>query len=396
MLLNRERALATMERHGLDALVAATPHNVYYLSDYGPSHSFTLGEYGVSAAILPRDEGVPATLLAGEVDVPYLLKRPTWMPEVRMIGSFGARVPPGTELSGGERETVRMWEALAGKAHGGNRQELLARVLGELGLRRARIGFDDVRAMLAVQAAGLAEAACVDAVNVFREIRMVKTPDEVELIRRSTRINEAALLGAVSLLQEGISLREVRRHWFAAMAAQDAIGIDFTSGGLDRPWASYPDSYRLKRGDHVILDLAGTYERYWSDIGRTGSVGPPTARVAELQAALGECHRQIVPLLRPGASASALTAQTAELLRGPMPNGLVPAMHSIGVEVYDNPQLSGELERDDFLLEPGVVVNYETFYLEFGWGVIQLDDTYLIGDGEPQRLSTLPPGVLWS
>ena len=34
MLLNRERANRIMDAHGLDALVAAFPENIYYLSDY--------------------------------------------------------------------------------------------------------------------------------------------------------------------------------------------------------------------------------------------------------------------------------------------------------------------------------------------------------------------------
>ena len=58
MLLNRERARATMDKRGLDALVAVTPGNVYYLSDYGTEHSFHFAPWGLSCAILPRDETI--------------------------------------------------------------------------------------------------------------------------------------------------------------------------------------------------------------------------------------------------------------------------------------------------------------------------------------------------
>ena len=40
MLLNRERALATMEKYDLEALVATSAENVYYLSDYFTEHLY--------------------------------------------------------------------------------------------------------------------------------------------------------------------------------------------------------------------------------------------------------------------------------------------------------------------------------------------------------------------
>src|SRR5262245_18385701 len=70
MLLNRDRARATMERYGLDALVAVTPENVYYLSDYGTEHSFHFAPWGLSSAILPLSESTPPTLAVHEWSCP--------------------------------------------------------------------------------------------------------------------------------------------------------------------------------------------------------------------------------------------------------------------------------------------------------------------------------------
>jgi len=70
MLLNRDRALAVMDEHGLDALVATTPENVHYLSDYGTQHSYNFAPWGISAAVLPRDEDIPPTLMVHEFEVP--------------------------------------------------------------------------------------------------------------------------------------------------------------------------------------------------------------------------------------------------------------------------------------------------------------------------------------
>jgi hypothetical protein len=58
MLLNRERACEIMDREGLDALVAVTANNVYYLSDF--ETDFLYDVPWVACAILPRDPCRPA------------------------------------------------------------------------------------------------------------------------------------------------------------------------------------------------------------------------------------------------------------------------------------------------------------------------------------------------
>ncbi len=396
MLLNRERALEVMDKHDLDALVACTPENVYYLSDYGVSHSFIFALYGVSAAVFPRDESVPATLFVGEVDVPYLEEHPTWMPEVRMIESFGSYVPPGVDLTERERRVSELWSAMRAKGSlSPNRQEVMAGVLRELGLADARLGFDDVRAMLELQSAGIAESTGADAFNIFREIRLVKTPREIELLREAARINEECLQETAQLLTEGTVIGDLARRWKSSMALRAAAGIEFYAGGFDRPWIFGSGSYRLRDGDHVLLDGSGTYEHYWCDMGRTGCVGAPSGRVEELYGVLADCYEQCVPLLQPGSSTVTIKKAASEAVRSHMTDGFTPLLHPLGIELYDNPQPLGEIEREEFVLEAGMVVNLETaLYVEFPWGVLQLEDTFLVREDGPESLVSLPRDLI--
>ena len=65
MLLNRERAMELMERDGLDALIAVTPNNVLYLSDFDTDFLYDVP--WVACAILPRDPDIPPCLVATEI-----------------------------------------------------------------------------------------------------------------------------------------------------------------------------------------------------------------------------------------------------------------------------------------------------------------------------------------
>jgi Xaa-Pro aminopeptidase len=390
MLLNRERALATMEEHDLDALVATSAENVYYLSDYGTEHSFHFAPGGFAGAVLPRDPGKPATLIVQEWELPHLTERPTWMPETRVLTGFDVYAPEGVELGPTEQQLLALIRE--GRTRGaGNRQRLLARVLGELGLSRARIAFDEPATVLELRSRDLPDVQHAGDANTFREIRGVKTPEEVRLLRHAARAVETALLGVVNLLDVGVTPRELMRYYRAAMAEQGGYGSHMTGGGGSHPWLSHPNmSYRYKAGDVVYLDPAGHYRRYWGDVGRAAIVGSSTGKLEERYGRLQECHRTVVPMLRAGVRSSDILAEARRSVEAHVEGGFVPLVHSIGLEHYDHPQSLGTFLSESFDLEAGMVVNFETLYFELGWGLIQLEDTYLVSGGAPERFQTIP------
>ena len=83
MLFNRERALQKMDQYGLDALVAATPRNVYYASGFWTRISEWGFQENHAAVIVPRDPAKPAILVVPEFAISGLLETPTWIPQVR-------------------------------------------------------------------------------------------------------------------------------------------------------------------------------------------------------------------------------------------------------------------------------------------------------------------------
>jgi Xaa-Pro aminopeptidase len=391
MLLNRERAVATMDELGIDALVATTPENVYYLSDYGNQHCFHFAAQGMSAAILPLDESIPPTLLVQAWELPYVSERPSWMPELRVQTTISPYVPDDAELAPHETRIRDLWRDGA-KRGLPNRQRLLGRTLAELGLDRARLAFDDPWVMLELQEHEVADATCREALNLFRHIRLIKTADELDLLNQACTRNQAALESAAGLLGEGVATGVVLNQYLAAMAAQGGYGSHVTGGGVDRTWHTYPDQdYRLQRGDLYVMDPAGHYRYYWADLGRSAQIGGPTPKFELLYGALQACHEQVVPMFLPGVATTDIKRASEESVRVEMPKGFFPALHSIGIEQYDHPQpLLGEFLSEDFTLEEGMVVNFETPYIEFPWGGLQLEDTFQITADGPVRLSSLP------
>lgn len=394
VLLNHERALDVMDRHQVDAIVAALPENVYYLSDYGASHSFSLSVVGISAVVFPRDEQLAPTLIVAEFELPYLLDSPTWMPQVRLLECLRSRISSDVDLTPGEQKIVEQWSDLRQHTSSTNRQSLIAALLTEAGLSASRVVFDDGRVMAEVREL-LPELVAVEGVNIIREIKIIKTADEIKLLRRAAQVNEAALGALVAAAIPGTMMRELKRVWFTAMAAQGAVGVELPLAGLDRPWQMYADTtYRLQPGDHLNVDVAGTLDRYWADTGRTVTVDTPSAKVEELFALLEECHAKVVPNLRPGVTTGEIVGIAADSVRTLMPEGFAPVVHSIGNEVYDQPATYGSLYSDSFMLEADMVINFESLYFEYPWGALQLENTYYLGQAGVEQLTCLPNGPL--
>jgi Xaa-Pro aminopeptidase len=131
-------------------------------------------------------------------------------------------------------------------------------------------------------------------------------------------------------------------------------------------------------------------------VGRTGLVGAPSARLEQLWDVVLDIHEKCRSLLRPGETTTTIKAHALEVAPPETRDALAPALHPLGVELYDMPQRPGEVEREDFGLEPGMVVNLECPFLEFPWGEVHLEDTYLITASGAERLGMLPQELVRS
>jgi Xaa-Pro dipeptidase len=387
-LLNRERAVSVMERHSLDALVATTPENVYYASDYAREPPFHTGREH-NAAILPRDDRVPATLFVEEFELPGLVQAPTWMAQVR-VQSGGYTVvreswPPNSP-EGRFQELLAETRPL----DRGGRLEQIADGLRSAGLDTGSIGVDSARILTELrESALLPDARLVDAREIFREIRVVKTEAELAAMKTAARKAEVAVATVAATIGEGVTCRELVRTFRIAMATEGAYGSHISYGGGTRPWVGFPDlSYTLKNGDVLFIDPAGEYEHYWTDFGRSAFVGPPSEKFLEHYGAVRYCHEHTVPSIRAGETFGSIRRAATEAAPRSIVEGFLPLVHSMGLEQYDHPRASQGFTEEDLDLEVGMVINFETLYFELGWGVLQLEDTYVVTNGPPDRITS--------
>lgn len=411
MLFNAERARRTMDRLGLDALVAAAPRNVYYASGFWTRISEWGFQESQASVLVPRDPDRPPILVIPEFAIAGLLETPTWIPQVRvtefMNTSYVAHEPEPVRLDPLQADVEKLYGEKVGGQMAADIVEGTRLALDELGLGGARVGFDDLRLAQHVQATGLPRLQIVDGHDAWLDIRKVKTPQEIEFLRTGAAINEAGLREIIPMIRVGTEWQRVASRFRQyvqerganVMSAQKALQFGAEYGGEYFPDLMFADNdWRVRDGQTIIFESWGTYSNYAFDVSRTVHVGEPSAEYRRICATIDAAQAEAVKVLRAGITtheAWQAISRIAYAMDVPTPRKTLVFFHSIGLDIIELPSSYPAFGRlKDFALEENTVVNFE--YLYFGHSVApyHLESSYLITSGGAECLHTLPHELL--
>jgi len=382
VLLNRERADAVMDEHALGALVATSPANVYYLTDWQTDGGWSFP--GISAAVVPRDTDIGAAVLTIDVDRDWPGARDdTWVAEVRGYVGMEALVVRHTIAL----ETGAHVGALPDDPRPVDPVSAVVEYLKEVGLAASRVGFEDPWFGQRVQSQGCADLEVVPARELLREIRLVKTADELVLLRAASAKNERALEVAMEAVAAGASFGEARRAYHASMLSMGGTG-DYCVGVVTRPGVGpLEDGLPREPGDAVFFDCFGGYRHYNGDVGRTAVVGPPRAEQVAAFRAVRAGWRDTLNAIRAGTDSRDLSAGVMRAVRAA--GGAAYAVcspHSVGLEHFDHPHPGSIYEP--FVLEAGMVLSVDMPYDAPDVGMLHTEDLVLVLDDGVELLTS--------
>jgi Xaa-Pro aminopeptidase len=405
VLCNRERAVAVMDKFGLDGLVAAEARNVYYLSNF--TSNIMWNWTWTSFAILPRDPAVPPTLLCSNLDLPVLIANPTWMPNVVGFALFmgGADAPqkrsfkptqaPGSTLRPYERKAMDLYEAtpaIIAKTS----ESLVAEALKDLKLDDKKLGFDDVRLAQRVGARHLPKMTTADARDMFREIRMVKTPHEIKLMRHSARINEQAQMAAIKATKVGATWDDLLKVYNIEMIKLGGKPVYMIRGAGELSGVRVQiTDYPIKPGDFVFYDSLGEYKHYKADIGRTSVLGAAPPEYRKTYDAMRKGWEEGCARVRPGMMSTELAEIiTTACQKAGYPDYMSKAAgpHSLGLEHFDHPQYDGFYQP--FVIEENCVLNVDMPLLIYGRDAMHLEDTIIVRKDGIEYLTSNQTGMV--
>ena len=393
MLLNKKRFEGKMAENGLDALVATSPANVFYASDLCP--------YGNCYTLLPSNPSIePAIIAPVSGPAPIALMSPPWISDVRYYGEFYTTTAFAKDpLTLAERKLIEAQESWE-KSKISNPISLLITLLKEKGITKGKVGVDETNLppshpLWHRVETDLPNLEAVPARQIFSEIRMVKSDEEIMRIQEAIRITEKAWNTSLDQAREGMTEREfgdVYQHTIISEGGRitSRMGYYGPPIAFGRRTAfvdiAFPSDYILRRGDIIRLDGGGNYLGYPCDMARSAVVGEPSEKLGKYWKALFEGESLAIQMARPGIKASDIFNAVMDKVRK---SGIDyykrhHTGHGWGIEGYDPPLIS---PSNHTKLEEGMVLCFETPYYEVGWGGLLQEDIVVITEDGARYLT---------
>jgi Xaa-Pro aminopeptidase len=375
MLMNGPRAKKTIDDNGLHALIASTTENVTYFSDYrSQSQQYLRGKAFV---VLEPNKLSDATLVVAISEAKDIIaERLSWINNIRCYGQFFVESPTENSTTAVEEEIRKLSSSVTVS----DPLHLLIGVLKERGLHRGKIGIDELGfspSEFTKLTQSLPDAEIRESSSIIRQIRMVKTEEEIKRMTMGVKILESAYETVVSVAREGMSWKELvgmfnRKVWESGgIPAGTLIAIG------KQAYLRATPSKSLQSGDVVRFDPFAIYNSYYADIARTAVVGEPSAKLSKYYQAILEGEEVALKLVKPGARVSDIFSSAVEAVRkAGIPHYRRQHVgHGIGIEVYDPPVINASSQ---ITLEEGMILNVETPYHELGFGAIAVEDTIVV------------------
>ena len=159
---------------------------------------------------------------------------------------------------------------------------------------------------VAMLATRFPRAKLADLTPVLDELRSVKSPREVSLIRRASQIAGQGILEAMKSTKSGMSEYELdaaARYVFLVNGARLEGYRSITAAGTANIWNAhyYRNMSKLDSGQLVLMDFAPDYRYYTSDVTRMWPVsGRYSPEQRELLQFVLEYRNAIIKRIRPG------------------------------------------------------------------------------------------------
>ena len=218
-----------------------------------------------------------------------------------------------------------------------------------------------------------------DLTPVIDEMRAIKSPAEIEALRRNGRLSAEAVKQAMLATRPGVFEYEIEAAAMSVVLEGGAKGAAYApivGSGPNSCVLHYDkNSRRVESGDGVLMDFGADLDHLAMDISRTWPAsGRFTDDQREIYRTVLEVQKACIDAYKPGATPTEVRDHVAAALKakGIDPRGLQGGFgHGVGLSVHDVP-LGGVLKEGMvFAIEPGLYDEKK------GFGV-RIEDTVLI------------------
>ena len=270
--------------------------------------------------------------------------------------------------------------------------------LKENGAEKEPVGMDiaDIPLIRALEGLGL---EVVDGQQVMLEARMIKTKDEIELLRASAAMVDAAYGEVAHAIRPGArenNLVAVANRVLYDLGSELVECVNSVTGERGRPHPHTFSDRIIRPGDMIFLDIMHSYMGYRTCYYRTFVCGKPTEPQLKAYELAWKWLKDSIDAVRPGAT----TADVAKTWPAPSEFGLkteeeaflLQFGHGVGLSIWEKPVISRLFSLDHpYPIKENMVFALETYCPSAdGKGAARIEEEVVVTNTGCERIFRYP------
>ena len=362
-LARTQHAQTLMANRGLDGMLLMTEPEVRYFSGF-------------------------QTLFWQSPTRPWFLFVPATGKPIAIIPEIGAALMRTTWI-----DDIRTWPAPVPDDDG---VSLLVDLLGSLGA--AQIGLlkgPETKLQMPLadfeHVTAKTNVSFEDCTQIVRQLRMVKSPAEIEKLAHICAIGAATFAKVPNFANPGVPQSEVFRQFRREALSQGADDAPYVVGGADQGGysdiISPPSDVPLRNGDILMLDTGCVWDGYFCDFDRNFAIGSADDASRRAYDVLWRATEAGLAAARPGATCRELYQAMRDVcVVMDQGGGDVGRLgHGLGMQLTEWPSHAA---FDTTVLQENMVITLEPS-LSYGDGRMMVhEENIVIQDGAPRLLTT--------
>jgi len=240
--------------------------------------------------------------------------------------------------------------------------------------------------------------------EIINEMRLIKSNEEIELIKESGKWAARSIKVAMDLIEENkwdweISiqasikvLHEMNKNFSPYLPLREPVGLVVGFRGQVGEFSSYPHALvserPIRKGDVLGIGAGPEIGGYYSELERTLIFGKPNDKILNYFNKMLELRKEAFNMLRPYLSASAVDKAVMEKAKELKIDEFLRhhTGHGLGLEIHEPPFLDVGYNLE---LKPGMVVSIEPGIYN-NYGGFRHSDTVLITKNGYELLTNFP------
>ena len=262
--------------------------------------------------------------------------------------------------------------------------------LNTIGFESDNITYDTHHALNSALKKKKVTAKMVAVSGLVEKIRMVKEPEEIELMKKAAEITDTAFTAVEKKIKAGMTEKQIAWELEKTLHETGSEGLAFPIIVGSGPNAALPHAKPSDRiineGETIVIDMGGRYRGYANDITRTVYVGKPDAQLKKVYNTVLEAQATAVNRISAGMTGAEADSIAREIIQKAGYGEFFGHSlgHGVGLAEHEQPRLSTtskQILADNmvFTVEPGIYLT--------GWGGVRIEDTVIMEKGKAVPLN---------